>query len=168
MNDANLKDAMMQNGLIRSPDSPGMSEMTPQKDFSSPAPGIQTRPLTPTNELALARQMGVSPDRYRAITGRPYPVAEQQSQPGQSVATPRTAIPTAQRGKTPEKNSLARDNFTFADLIKEELARQRNIGPDEPISALDRAKLRAGALVGGLRSDRDKDPQVVRRTKRND
>ena len=162
MNDLNLKDAMMQSGLMRSPDLPEALGMTPQKDFSSSAVGRQTQPLKATAELALARKMGLSPERYQAVTGRPYPVAEQKAQPGQSAATP-GAAPTfpaaraAQRGVNPEKLPLARDNLTVADLLKQELARQPNIGLDEPISALDRAKLRIGTRVGG-----------VSRSKRND
>ena len=40
-----------------------------------PALGMQTRPLTAMDEFALARQLGLSPEQYRAVTGRPYPMA---------------------------------------------------------------------------------------------
>ncbi len=135
-----------------------------------PALGIQSQPLNATAERALARQMGLSPERYQAVTGRPYPLAQQQAQAGQSAATPgaaptRPAVPTAQLGVNPAKLPRAGDNVTYADLLKQELARQPNIGLDEPNSAMDRAKLRAGAIVGGLRTDKER--RAVRRTKRN-
>ena len=75
MKDANLKAAMVQGALVRPQDLPGLLGMTPQKGFSSVAVGTQTQPLNATNELALARHMGLSPERYLAVTGRPYPVA---------------------------------------------------------------------------------------------
>ena len=42
-----------------------------------PGLGTQTHPLTALDELALARQMGLSPEQYRALTGRSYPLAQQ-------------------------------------------------------------------------------------------
>ena len=139
MNDLSLKEAMV--------------GVTPQEEIkvSEPAAEIQTQPLAADDELAIARKMGLSPERYQAVTGRPYPVAHQQAQPDQSAATlgaapTHPAVSTAQRGVVPEK--------FLGELLKQELARQPNTGPDEPISALERAKLRAGAHVGGVILDK--------------
>ena len=138
MNDASLKAAMV-----------GMTPEAEMKDLE-PAVGSEPRRLNPTDELALARKMGSSPEQYQAVTGRAYPLAQQQAQSDQSAAAPGAV-----------------EKPTYADLLKQELARQPNIGINEPISAMDRAKLRASALVGDLSTDRDKERRAVRRTKRN-
>ena len=136
MSDSNLKEAMV--------------GVTPQEEIkaSEPSAGIQRQPLAAADELALAHKTGLSPERYKAVTGRPYPVVQQ---PGKPAATPGVA-PTQPTATAAKQGVVAEKSLE--DLLKEELARQSKIGPDEPISALERARLRARALVGAVKMDK--------------
>lgn len=137
MSDSNLKAAIV--------------GATPQDEIkaSEPATEIQSQPLAAADEFALARKMGLSPERYKAVTGRPYPVVQQPAKPAAplGVASTQPAAATAKHGVVADKS--------LADLLKEELDRQPHIGPDEPISAFERAKLRASAraLQASARSE---------------